>query len=164
MPVCRCPFYAPNHVAYAVGQADAQPRLEIRELQTKTEQWTLFIFAMADIQLPEHRPKPLRFGDLGQFHSATFSLSSHFISSQGESMACRMSVGREYCFAEFLVSHLIAVVAVIQLLPINNQREVGEVCGLRHPSTRILLTFSSHSGYCNHGCMSTFVVLSPETS
>lgn len=118
-----------DYVAYIMGQAGVHPRLEIRDLQQKKEQWTLFIHAMAGIQQHEHRPKASRFADLGQFHFAAYPLLSYFISSQGGSMACRMSAGREYCFPEYLVSHLIVAVVGIQLLPTNFQWELGEVSG-----------------------------------
>jgi tyrosinase len=51
--------------------ADNFPRLEIRDLQKKPEQLTLFLHSLAAIMSPEHRPKASRFADLGQF---SFSL------------------------------------------------------------------------------------------
>lgn len=42
------------------------PRLEIRVLRDKPEQFTLFIHALATVMKPEHRPRAARFVDIGE--------------------------------------------------------------------------------------------------
>lgn len=53
-------------------RGDVFPRLEIRDLQQNTEQFTLFIHSLAAIMLPEHRPRAASFVELGGIHGLPY--------------------------------------------------------------------------------------------
>ncbi|KAJ2928736.1 hypothetical protein H1R20_g8358, partial [Candolleomyces eurysporus] len=55
-----------------VGREGVYPRLEIRDLQKKTEQFTLFIHALHEIQKSGYRPEAARFRDLGGIHGLPY--------------------------------------------------------------------------------------------